>query len=328
MKIIRITLLAAAVLGSSLLRAQPVPVQQFGEQQRQQSRVRDALKPSVVSTNVAELYPGENDDVGPQQILQLNERRTHFEALIDSQYIYTDNNRLTENNKIATGLAINTAQFALAPTPYKLGPGQFAPRVGIRSQWYNYGLGGESSEDVLDFNAQSAFVGALFQYEQKWDFAGLVEYNRLLDQKEYNEFYKEFTTSLGVQRYFMLRENMMFAVGWLGMYHFTDVDPTPRRDVNDRLDNTLALTLSYQPVDKLILQPLYRLQYTYYPRTVFGDSRNDLFNIFGGSVSYYFTRQIVGRVYGTYTMRETDDAFTPSYRKLDGGLGGSVIFRF
>jgi hypothetical protein len=112
------------------------------------------------------------------------------------------------------------------------------------------------------------------------------------------------------------------------MYHFTSVDPFPRDDVNDRLDNSLGLALSYQPIEKLTLQPFYRFQHTYYPDTAFNTGRNDFFNILGMAASYSFTPAIAVRIFATGTFRESDDSFTPSYQKFDTGIGGFFAYRF
>jgi hypothetical protein len=322
------SILILALFGSALLAsAQPIPVQQFNEQQ-QRRQLQEPLPSITTSTNAPELYPGENEDVGPQAILKKSARHTLFDVSLDSQYAWTDNNRLAENNKISTGFAINTVQAALAPSAYPLGGGQFAPRIGFRSQWYNYGLLDGRGEDALDFNAQTVFVNAQFQYHQKWVFDAEFDYTRLLDQKEYDEFYVEYTPGLSVQRYFPINDRLLFVASWQGMYHFTTVDPFPRSDVNDRLDNTLGLTLSYAPLEKLVLQPFYRFQYTYYPKTAFGTDRNDYFHIVGASVSYYFTKQIAARAFVTETLRESDDPSVSDYNKFDAGIGASLVFRF
>ena len=317
----------AALLGAGYAVAQPVPVQQFNEQQ-QRRMIQPPLKSPIISTNAPELYPGENEDVGPQAILSLKQRRTHFELFLDSQYLYTDNNRLAEDDKIDTGLFINTVQFALAPTPYPLGPGQFAPRLGVRSQWYNYGIGPGSSEDVLNFNAQTIFLAGQFQYNQVWQFDAGVDYTRLVDQDEYKEFYTEFLPNVAVQRFFPLKDNLLLTLSWQGMYHITSVDPLPRRDVNDRFDNILGATLAYQPVERLVLQPFYRFQFTHYPDTALGTDRNDYFNILGVATTYYFHRMVSARMFATYTFRNTDDPFSTDYRKFDAGAGASLVWRF
>jgi hypothetical protein len=308
-------------------RAQQVPIQQFNDQQ-QRRQMEVPLKGITTSTNAPELYPGENDDVGPQAILKLRERHTLFEAFADTQYLYTDNNRLTDINEISTAYTINTVQMALAPSAYPMGPGLFAPKIGVRSQWYNYDIGPNHSEDTLDFNAQTAFVDLQYRYNQKWIFDTQFEYTRLLDQGHYKEFYTEFAPSLSAQRYFPITDRLLVAASWQGIYHITSVDPLPRRDVNNRLDNTLGLTLSYQAIGNLVLQPFYRFQHTYYDRTSFNRSRNDIFNIVGASASYLFTQQISARLFISETFRNTDDRNISDYQKLDTGIGASFIFRF
>src|ERR1700722_7930543 len=83
-------------------------------------------------TPAPELYPGEADDVGPQSVLSLKPRRTLFEGSADSQYYYTDNAFLDHSTRVTSGMLVSTVQFALAPTPYQLGEGQYAPRIGFR----------------------------------------------------------------------------------------------------------------------------------------------------------------------------------------------------
>jgi hypothetical protein len=322
---ITFTLLCFEIANSA--RAQQVPIQQFNDQQ-QRRQMEMPLKGITTSTNAPELYPGENDDVGPQAILKLRERHTHFEVFADSQYLYTDNNRLTDINEISTAYTINTVQMALAPSAYPMGPGLLAPKVGVRSQWYNYDIGPNHSEDTLDFNAQTAFVGLQYRYNQKWVFDTQLEYTRLLDQGNYKEFYTEFAPSLSVQRYFPITDRLLLAASWQGIYHITSVDPLPRRDVNNRLDNTLGLTLSYQAIGNLVVQPFYRFQHTYYNRTSLNTSRNDYFNIVGAAVSYIFTQQLSARVFVTETFRDSDDNKIPGYQKLDAGIGASFLFRF
>src|SRR6266852_4534359 len=112
----------------------------------------------------AELFPGESSDLGPQSVLRMKARKTWFEALADVQYFYTDNMFLTEHNKQEAGVLVSTAQIALAPTPYELGPGRFSPRLGYRHQWFDFGLDGAKFDgstfrlNQFDFNAQTIFT--------------------------------------------------------------------------------------------------------------------------------------------------------------------------
>src|SRR4051794_17690526 len=62
-------------------------VEATGRFQGQQERMLN-LK---LDESAPELYPGENEDVGSQRILRLKPRRTNWEAVVDSQYIWSDN---------------------------------------------------------------------------------------------------------------------------------------------------------------------------------------------------------------------------------------------
>lgn len=313
-----------------VLRAQPVPVQQFDENQ-QKRQLQDSLLNLQTTTNAPELYPGENQDVGPQHILRMIPRRTWLEAVADTQYAFTDNNRLAHQNKTSTAYAVNTVQLAFAPEPVERGAGIIAPRAGFRSQWYNYGLDGSGGgEDSLDFNGQTAFASVQYLLHQHWEFDAELDYTRLLTQRRYNQIYSEWTPSLGVSRLFSLRNNLVLSLGWQGDYHFSTVPSFfgSFNNVNDRLDNTLSATLSWQVAGSFIVQPYYRFEATHYPRTAFDKDRNDYLQTVGGAVSYYFTRQVAARIFVSESFRNSDDPFTTSYAKFDSGIGASFVCRF
>jgi hypothetical protein len=307
------------------LQAQPVPVQQFD--QNQLNRQQEGIPGSLTYTNAPELYPGENEDVGPQRILKFYPNRNWVEVVLDTQLAFTDNNRLTHTDETSTAMAINTLQLGLAPTAYDVGPGQLTPQAGFRSQWYNYFKGSEQS---LDFNAQTFFVAGHYLLNQKWQFDGELDYTRLLAQQNYSQFYTEFSPTLDVQRLFTLRDNMLFSVSLTEEYHVTSVPSVfgSRTDVNDRLDSTLGVTLTYEVSPKLVLQPYYRFEHTYYLDTAFNTDRSDFFQTVGASVSYYFTRQLSARIYAGGTFRTSDDPHTTSYESFNTGIGASLVCRF
>ncbi len=235
--------LAVVCLGSSslLLQAQTPPIQQFQENERNRQQ-QESLLNNLTTSNAPELYPGENEDVGPQRILRVKPVVTHFEGMADTQYAYTDNNRLDNHFRVSTAYAINTVQIAYAPTPYDLGPGKFAPRLGFRSQWYNYDLAGYDggTESSLDFDAQTFFASGQYLWHDNWEFDGELDFTRLLSQSKYKEFYSETMPTFAVQRLFHLKDNFLVALSAQEAYHFTRV-PTfggSFSDVNDRLDST------------------------------------------------------------------------------------------
>ena len=315
---------------SVLLLAQPAPVQQFEENQRNRDQ-QESLLNNFTTTNAPELYSGENEDVGPQRILKIKPTPTYFEGLADTQYAYTDNNRLTDVNKTSTAYTINTVQLAFAPLPYELGEGKFAPRIGLRSQWYNYGLDGSGGgENRLDFEAQTFFASGQYLWHTHWEFDGEVDYTRLVTQRDYEEFYSETMPELTVQRLFQLKDNLIVSLSLQEAYHFSKVPDSSGtfRDVNDRLDSIAGLTASFQAFGRLVLQPYYRFDHTYYPRDFADAKRNDFLHTVGLSATYYFTRQISTRIYASGSFRTSDDPNTSSYEKFDTGIGASLLLRF
>ena len=120
-------------------------------------------------------------------------------------------------------------------------------------------------------------------------------------------------------------------------YHFAE-DSYPsnslgifyvRDDLNCRLDNTLFVTLNWQPVNNLIVQPFYRFQYAFYPNDISTQNRrNDYLNSFGLNLIYSFNPHASVRTYFNYTTKTSDDTLTPSYDEVNGGLGVTLDLRF
>jgi hypothetical protein len=316
----------------ALLHAQPNPlIQQFGQTQRELQFQKPRLLNLSTNMEAPELYPGENADVGPQRILRLKPRKTYFEVIADSQCMYSDNVYLSEDKKVGGALFINTIQAALAPEAYAWGPGQFAPMLGFRSQWFNYAENVNLSS--LDFNAQTAFINGRYQ-AGNWQFYAACDLTRLLDQPGYNEIYRECMPTLGFQRFFPVNDKLMFIVSPQVDYHFTDsqTNNTAGSAVNNRLDASLNLSLSYLITPKLIAQPFYRFQYSRYPDFSDGalpaNSRDDLVNTFGGSLAYFFNKYLAVRVFTVYEINHSSYASAFSYHKFDAGGGLSLDLRF
>jgi hypothetical protein len=323
--------LALIILGgfASFLHAQPAPVQQFQENERNRQQMESLLN-SVTSSNAPQLYPGENQDVGPQRILNYKAAQTHFEGQADTQFAYTDNNRLDNHFRVSTAYSINTVQIAFAPTPYELGPGIFAPRIGFRSQWYNYGLGLHSGESALDFDGQTFFASGQYRWHDHWEFDAEMDYTRLLTQSDYDDFYSDFVPSLAVQRLFNVTGNLLFAVSLEEAYHVSRVPSVGGsfENVNDRLDSIAGLTATYKITDRFLAQPYYRFDHTYYPRTFADTKRSDFLHTVGLSVMYYFTQEFSVRAYASESFRGSDDPNTPYYSQFNPGVGLNFTIRF
>jgi hypothetical protein len=320
-------------LGLSLvsLRAQPAAVEQMQNTQ-QAIKQQQPLLGIGTETNAPELYPGENMDVGPQRILKVTPSRTWFEVYLDSQAFFTGNPLLVGAATNHAVIFVNTAQFAVVPVPpLQFGSGKLTPLVGVRSQWYNYNF---KSPLNLDFDAQTAFIAAKYRLSEKWEVDGELDYTRLVTQHSYTQFYTEWVPNFTVQRLFPISDNMLGSISWQTAYHFTDVpavsgSATPN-DVNNRLDNILTFSLSYQPAPKFVIQPYYSVEYTYYsrdPYSVTSASRNDLVNSLGLSCAYYFTPKVALRTFISADFRASDNS-AANYENYNIGADVSLVVRF
>ena len=319
------------------LRAQPNPaIEQYERTQRQMQLPKPRTLNLSTNKEAPELYPGENADVGPQRILRLTPRKTHFEVVADSQFLYTDNAYLSDNSKIDTTLFVNTIQAAFAPEPAKVGRGQFAPTLGYRSQWFNYDLaGGDEALPHLDFTAQTAFLNGRYQLGE-WQFFGGFDFTRLLDQSRYEEVYREYTPAIGLQRFITINDKLMIVVGGQFSYHFTDMQTNSGvgPDVNNRYELGANISLNYEIIPRLILQPFYRFQYSEYrgftdTETTPAAPRYDYVHTAGASVAYYFNRNVAVRLFASYECKDSSySTGTYDYHKFDAGGGLTLDFRF
>jgi hypothetical protein len=320
-------IISLVVAGIVSARAQPAAVQQLQntEQLQQQQNLLPAL---VGGTNAPELYPGENADIGPQRILRINPRHDYFDVLIDSQFFYTDNANFAETpDRIGSGVFVNTVQAAFTPPDMRLGNGKFAPSIGFISQWYDYANNEISS---LDFEAQTFFASGKYSLGN-WLFGIGANYTRLLNQEDYEQTYSEFLPAASIQRIFPIGDKFLFAVSDQAGYHFTTVPSLfgSRADINDRLDEIVNVTLSWQLTRQLVLQPYYRFQFSNYKNnTAMTSDRNDYLHTCGVALAFYFNKNASVRTFFNYSRKQSDDSFTPSYHETDGGLGAALDFKF
>ena len=305
--------------------------QQNFQQNMEQQQPLISLRPG---TNAPELYQGENADVGPQHVLRLRPKRTYFLVRADSQYLYTDNVLLTQHPTTPGTEFVNTIQAEFAPSPYKMGPGRVSPGIGYLSQWYNYGLGGNSQMaggvplNNIDFNVQTIFASAKYQFPLNWTAFGEFDYNRFLNQHNYDEFYHEFVPSLGVQRLYGVTDNSLLAVTLQGDYH-KSWTVNPPSDSQDREDGIFSVSFSYQFEQHFVVQPYYRFQYTHYQfNTMHTSDRNDYLNSFGFSAYYYLTSNLSLRAFINDDIKESGDSLAQKYHDYNFGLDLAWGIRF
>ncbi len=325
-------------MGVVAVHAQPAAIQQLQNSQAQMQLPVPELR---IGTNAPELYAGENEDIGPQRILRVNgqasavaaPRRQWFDVTLDSQVFYSDNaNFGGAGNRISSAVFVNTAQAALAPTPFDLGPGKFAPVAGFSSQWYNYS---SSQMTAFDFDAQTAFVNLRYFFGN-WQASLGGNYTRLLSQSGYNETYREWLPSLTVQRVFPLNDRFALIAGNVLDYHFSHVTSVfgSRDDINDHFDEMIFLSLNWQVTPRFAVQPFYRFQYSLYKNDTLSGSlptstqRNDFLSAVGVTLLYTFNPHASLRAFCSYNTKTSDDQFTPHYDEINGGLGVALDFRF
>ena len=316
-------------LDSATAQLPPFVDQANRARQRQETeRILRELHPNDATP--PEFYAEETSDVGPQSILRIKPRKTYFEAFADSQYFYTSNMFFQENDPVDTGVLLSTAQVAFAPPPMELGSGRFSYRAGYQHQWFNYGF--EDHAGVLnnfDFDAATVFASARYQTKNYWAFGAGIDWVRLLGHEpasaNYDEFYKEYLPHWSVQKFFPINAKMLCAVGYLGSYHFSEVDPAPRKDLNDRWDHVLLGTYTYAFNRHWVAQPYYRLQFSHYTHA---RDRQDLLHTFGLSLNYFFTDYLGVRAFASYDLRESNDPVVPDYRKVDAGMGINLTLKF
>ena len=295
-------------------------------------------EPLKEGDSVPPLYEGEAKDLGPQTVLQREVRKTHFEALIDEQFYYTDNMFLTENDERETSVLLSSAQFALAPVRYDLGPGGFAPRLGYRHQWYNFALPDNNDLDKFDFNIQTLFIGGNYQLADFWLFDLGFEWERFLDSGNYGQFYQDYGPTWGVMRLFPVKHNSFFSVSYSGEAHLASFDPelgllpgltngvtSASEDALDRVDHIATVAYMHSLTPQLVAQPYYRFKFTQF----IGDlDRDDYLHSVGLVVHYFFNQYASIRAFAGYDWRDSSLSSVPEYQKLDAGGGVTLALRF
>jgi hypothetical protein len=306
------------------LQAQPSASTAVQQQNSLQQQTFASLTPG---TNAPEIYPGEDADVGPQHILEVEPRRTMFEVKADSEYLWTDNALLTPVGEIASTIFVNTISATYLPTPYRLGNGRFAPYAGVSSQWYNYGLGGHDLSSV-DFNAQMALVGGKYFFSNNWMAFGEFDYDRFLNQSNYREFYHDFTPIGGLQNLLKVGDNAVLATTLRADYHDSWTGGGLPADSEDRADGSVAISLNYLVTPKFVVEPYYRFQYTYYRfDTLHNTDRSDCLHSIGVSAAYYFLPSLSLRAFANGDVCQSNDPYA-KYNAYSIGADLAYSIRF
>lgn len=308
-------------------------------------RLREFAGASGAFTNAApEFYPGETSDIGPQSLLERKTRQHWVRAMADEQWFYTDNMFLGDKDHQSVDVLVSTINVAIAPDGFDVLGGKFSPEVGYQHQWFSYGILDNETISIVDFdkstiptrgslktfdfNAQTVFGGCTFTWHG-FDFSAGLDYRRLMDSNDYNEFYREIAPRWGVHYTWQVTENKSIIVGYEGDYRFTETQnhlPLNSGRYLDRADHSLMILGNWHLCSHAILQPYYRLQYSGY--SDYRSGREDWLNSFGLALQLPITQNVSLRTFVNYDTMHTDGAYAQNFEKLDAGLGVNLSVRF
>jgi hypothetical protein len=313
-------------------RAQVNPAVGATEEQRQRRNLDATLKKSqakaegTTSDVSAELFAGEFEDVGPQEILGTKRRRKWVNLDLDSQFFYTSNSALTEDGDDTTML-VHTLSLSVGPEMIDSKYGEIRPRFGFRHQFFNYGLvGSPAAPGVTDFDSQALFGYVSLDTQQQWQYLFSLEYQRLLDHtptfSSYKEFYRDWVPRVSISKTISRSETRYFTFNYQMAYHLSE---SPRDlttiAIQDRIESvaTISYTHSFNP--QWVVQPYYRFIHNHYTHQ---SARDDLAQSVGTLLLYTLNEYFSFRAFVAYDTRESDLPIIPDFYKID--FGAAVHF--
>lgn len=343
-------------------------VEELNRNQDLQKKAHDSNLALREEEQVPEIIPGDREDMGPQYILKKKKIRKWLTIDLSSVGMYTSNMLLqSDRYAIDSTLLASTASLSINPDAFDLGNGdKIAPALSFRHQWFNYNLGDNASlgryqDDLFqedsggynefDFDAQTISTGLYYLKGDYWFFGLGFEFTRLLGHEishdfpqssNYSEFYKEYVPNWSATRLFELSPITSLALTYSGKLRYTDsqnafeedqTDGTNRRDINNRLDSVLDITLKHEIIPTINLQPFFRFQYSNYNMN---ENRNDLSYknredftyTYGSSFSWQPTDWLTLSTFGSWEKRKSSSNRVDEYSKYDLGGGVSASIRF
>ena len=292
----------------------------------QQRRQLDASTHFKEGDSAPDIYPGESSDTGPQSVLLIKPRRTLVEGVLDSQYFYTDNAYLERDTHKPSGVLVSTAQVALAPSPYDLFGGESTPRIGFRQQWYDFLEYKTHTPDYnqADFNIQTIFADERWA-RGNWVFGVGFDFNRLLTQTTYRQFYEEYVPRWEVMRIFPLAEKHAASVSYQGYWHWSHAPNLfqPHSNFYDRLDSELLATYNFTPCRFAVFQPYVSFKQTHFTTL----PREDY--VYSAGLAFYcmINDWVSVRPFISYD-RKFSSTHQDGYARFTGGGGVNLTVRF
>ena len=334
-------LLAAPLFAHVCYAQVPTAIQQADSVRDRRDSQLTAGQSGGTNNAVPELYSTETSDIGPQNVLIPRAHRSLFEFAADSQYFYTDNMFLANNNRQEADILVSTIHAALVPSPIAFEEGWLSPRAGYEHQWFNFGLANGAQLNTFDFAQDAATTTKLgsFDFNCSTVFGDIsyrrgsvvlgmgADFRRFLDSSSYREFYREYAPRWFARREFVVDSSKGFSIGYEGDYRVTESQSFPTeysQSFNDRLDNSLVVAGSWKLCDHALLQPFYRFEVSHYTSI----NRDDFQNSFGLSLILPFTDNFYARGFVGYDNVGSNGRYVNSYGRLDAGAGLNFGLRF
>lgn len=291
------------------------------------------------SENVApSLFEEEFDDIGPQYLLVSGTpKHKWFRALLDTQWLSTSNpTQAVSSSKHSVDLFVLTAQLGVVTPQRPLWGGECELLSGFRYQLFDYGT---LTGDVLIDNRRislSNFKANTWFSDLKWNRDQLkaqfgLRWTSLDNRSDGTNFYSEWSPNWSLSRDWMLATNTMLTATYAGSLLFTDSHSGGVAligdDFNNRVANSIGLSLLHRLTPDLYLQPSARVNYAIYTDDLNGDREDTVYSL-GLALSYYFSPEASVRIFSNYQKRYSNGLAIVEYSSMDLGAGISFGLKF
>jgi len=303
-------------------------------------QLQKPLKPANTSGQVPMLYEGELEDLGPQYVLQPQDRPKYFQVMSDLQLYHTNNAALAPGNKLGTDVTVLTLQAAVQSTTAEWFDGwQTQASAGMRYQSYWYGIFSGRNQSTtqppsfsavsdLDFQIYSPFVALNFKKDPWYGALGLRYASFNNDNAVSNEnFYSEWVPSGTFGYQWNIDSQRILQFQYDGDFRATNTDEKGLHPVGweDRTDHSISIIYSRILGQNWVIQPSYRLMWSEYTNP--DRYRSDIYNTAALMVAYYFNDNASVRAFTSYEWRSSSE-FGNNYESWNLGIGFSLNVSF
>jgi hypothetical protein len=186
-----------------------------------------------------------NTDLGELGVVQTYPKPETLTLTTVQQFFYTDNVFYTNANTIASLAYLGS--YTASYVPYSLR--DWTPRVSLQYNMVRYGNAAEGDFDNENLAVSSQYV---FSDDRLWSWTAAVNVSNFTDPHQNDhQFYKEVVYDNQVSHVQPLMKNV--PLYFVSAYELAYHQASPA--MFDRLDNVLALSVSYYPMPELSIGP-------------------------------------------------------------------------